>query len=89
MLIKKLCIKCQNNIADSFDDKVTRENLRWDKLDEKIWNRGDVLCPIEYEGESRYRYITEGPPINCPYLLEYVLNNQGKKEEVKEIEEPV
>jgi len=76
MLKKELCKKCQNALADSFDDKVTRENLRWNWIDEKIWRKGDVLCPIEYEGESRYRDITDGPPIKCPYLLEYLISNE-------------
>jgi len=83
MLNKELCKKCWNEYG---------KYPGWQEFDEECWEeKRYIYCPPEYLEEERNtrRSITAQPPSKCPYLLEYVLNNQGKKEEVKEIEEPV
>jgi len=72
MLKKELCIKCWNNIPE----------WPWNKIDEEWWEeRGIVGCPKEYreKGEMSDRKITEQPPSNCPFLLEYILNKEENK----------
>jgi len=82
MLKKELCKKCCNNYSDSLCAEE-RKIWRWIEEDETNWEAwGEVYCPPEYtrKGETSFRKTTDQPPINCPYLLEYALNNQGKKE---------
>jgi len=71
-LIKKLCKKCISNVYG-----------KWVKGDELWWKEDrKVICPDEYteeDGENNYRNITDGPPNKCPFLIEHILTNQGKK----------
>jgi len=68
-LNKKCCIKCWEN----------NENV-WSEGDEKEWKYGRVWCPFKHTRKYGIIWekinITEEPPINCPYLLEYVLNKE-------------
>jgi len=67
-LIKKYCKKCINI------------SLFWSDVDEEWWEkRGLVECPGAYIEETMYRKTNEPPPVKCPFLLEYILINQGNK----------
>jgi len=80
MLKKELCIKCWNKGHYQYG-----EIWEWVEYDERLWEKGGIDCPEKYaeniEGEpgNSTRRITEPPPENCPYALEYLLDNQGKK----------
>jgi len=73
MLKKELCIKCWNK-----KHRVHGYIYGWTVNDERHWKEGWLICPREYikKGESSQRKTTDKPPIKCPYLLEYLLNNQ-------------
>jgi len=78
MLKKKLCVKCWNNYAKSFNEE--KVCLRWNKDDEECWKRRVICCPNKYkEKENNPRYITEQPPDNCPFMLEHILSNEDIK----------
>jgi len=69
MLNKELCKKCWNSFF-----------IKWTTDDERDWKEGTVCCPYKYtgKGEPLWISITDEPPINCPFLLEQILNNQEK-----------
>jgi len=69
-LIKKYCMKCWKETIE--------ERYEWIENDEFRWQHGWIICPTRYLGkkDSNPRKIKAEPPKNCPYLLEYVLNQR-------------
>jgi len=82
MLNKELCKKCWKKREEQL--QLEKSLSGWSSFNEKCWEiEGTVRCPpfsCIKNGENRTRYITDNPPSKCPFLLEHILNNQGKKE---------
>jgi len=63
MLNKKLCIKCLKNANE------------WNNYIKRASKKGWIFCPPIYLGGrgSNLRKLTDQPPIDCPYYLEYTI----------------
>jgi len=73
MLNKELCQKCWDSTYPPYIGYhgLNKEDVTW-KFEETIY------CPDEYLGaeEKWFRHITHNPPTNCPFMLEYILNEE-------------
>jgi len=66
MLSKKVCRKCAS------------DNGLWTHIDGRLWTKkGIVFCPMI----SNFIFITDAPPDDCPYYLEYLVNENIKDAE--------